>query len=478
VTSTYNETDLAGLSARQMLEGYASGRFSPIEVLDAVHERMDRLEPELNAFVYREDERARRRAAESARRWSAGEALDGFDGVPITIKENIAVAGQPLTAGTAAWSDAPAETVDGPVTMLTEAAGAVRLGTTTMPDYAMLSSGVSSLHGITRSPWNTGWTVGGSSSGAGAAGAARFGPLHIGTDIGGSVRLPATWTGLASLKPTYGGVPVDPPYLGRAVGPLARTVDDIALAMAVLSGPDPLERDHTWVPVLARLPWGDVWERPLQGAEIAGLRVAIHIDAGAGIPVDPEVERIVRDVATMFERAGAVVEPLPPFLSAEALGQLDLFLRARSWADVRALSFERRSQVSRYIQDWVLGGADLSGRQVLEAYHSVQALRARTAEATNPFDIVLSPVASVAAFPAEWTGPLNDASKALDHIAFTAPYNFSDQPAATVNAGFTEDGRPVGVQLAGRRFADVDVLRAASWFEANRSAGAAPTWPA
>ena len=202
-------TELISLSATELRAGYASGAFRPVDVLDAVLARIAEREPQLNAFAETEFDRAREQA-------QASSGTTGLlDGVPITLKENIATAGHRLTAGTAALADAPQQTVDGPVALLTAAQGAVRLGKTVMPDYGMLSAGVSSLHGITRSPWNPGWTVGGSSSGSAAAAAARFGPLHIGSDIGGSVRLPATWTGLATLKPTFGIVP----ELGRAISP-------------------------------------------------------------------------------------------------------------------------------------------------------------------------------------------------------------------------------------------------------------------
>ena len=467
--------DPADLTATALRDAYASGALTPVEVLDAVEHRIDRLEPRLNAFALREAAHARARAVESAARWSAGKPAGGLDGVPITLKENIATAGAPLTAGTAALAGAPPETVDGPVTMTTGAAGALHLGTTVMPDYGMLSSGVSSLHGITRSPWNPDWTVGGSSGGAAAAAAARFGPVHVGSDIGGSIRLPAGWTGLASLKPTHGVVPVDPPYLGRVIGPLARTIDDVALAMTVLARPDPLGRDHTAVPDPGG--WERVPDEPLAGSGLAGLRVAVHTDAGAGLGCDPEVARIVDAAAELFERAGAAVDRLDPFVTPELLHRLDLFLRARTWADVRALPQDRRLRVLPYIREWALGAADLPGTEVLACYHGVGRLRAVTAAATRPYDVVLSPVAGVAAFGAEQHGPTDDPATALDHIGFTAPYNVSDQPAATVNAGFTADGRPVGLQLAGHRFADAQLLRIARWYETARPASAVPEWP-
>ena len=244
-TTVEASTDLISLSATELIAGYAAREVSPVEVLDAVLARIDDRERVLNAFSVRETDLARTQAQASAARWTRGEARL-IDGVPLTLKENIATVGSRLTAGTAALTDTPKQSCDGPAALATAREGGVRLGKTVMPDFGMLSAGVSSLHGITRSPWNPAWTVGGSSGGAAAAAAARFGPLHVGSDIGGSVRLPATWTGLASLKPTFGIAPVDPPYMGRVIGPLARTVDDVALAMRVLTTPDPHRRDFTY----------------------------------------------------------------------------------------------------------------------------------------------------------------------------------------------------------------------------------------
>jgi len=467
--------DLASMSATELLDGYASKVFSPVEVLDAVEERIDRLDPDLNAFYVRERALAGTLARASERRWARGEPTGLIDGVPITLKETLATVGTPLPSGTAALRDAPAQTIDSPVAASTGAEGGVRLGKTVMPDYGMLSSGVSSLHGISRSPWNREWTTGGSSAGASAAAAARFGPLHVGSDIGGSIRLPAGWNGLASLKPTFAIVPVDPPYMGRAVGPLCRTVADVAVTMQVIARPDPLLRDYTFQD--RPLPWTAVRRSPLHDEDIASLRIGIHTEAGWGLAVDPEVARIVEDAGAIFERAGAQVEPIGPIVAAEQLDMLDLFLRARSWLDVKSLRREARESVLPFIRDWVITAADHSAVDLIGAYQGIQAMRYSTIQATKDYDVVLSPVAPVAAFPADWPMPTNDPDTSLAHIGFTAPYNFSEQPAATVNAGFTADGRPVGVQLAARRFDDVRLLQVAQWFEDARPATAVPTWP-
>lgn len=470
-------TGLVSLSALELLAGYAAGDVSPVEVCAATLDRLERLEPVLNAFYVIEAEQARESAAASARRWARGEASGALDGVPVSLKENIATVGTPVPSGTAALADAPAATADGPVAVSMREAGAVRLGKTVMPDYGMLSSGVSSLHGVTRSPWNPQWTVGGSSSGSSAAAAGRCGPIHIGSDIGGSVRLPAGWTGVATLKPTYAIVPVDPPYIGRSVGPLARTVDDVALAMSVIAVADPGHRDYTYLEATdpSRLGWASVWREPLD--DLGGLRVGLHLDAGCGVPTDPLVATIVAEAGALFERAGAAVEPIGPIITADHLHQLDLFFRARSWLDLERLAPAARAAVLPYIEAWAAGAAGLTGSEVMHSYQSVQAMRAATVAATRAFDVVLSPVAPVAAFPAHDT-PTNDPATAMDHIAYTAPYNFSEQPAASVNAGFTLDGRPVGLQLAGRRFDDVRLLRVARWYETARGPAATPTWPA
>jgi aspartyl-tRNA(Asn)/glutamyl-tRNA(Gln) amidotransferase subunit A len=461
------DVDVATLSATEMTAAFAAGSVSPVEVHDAVQEVVERREPVLNAFWERDPDRSRAAAVASESRWRAGEPMGPLDGVPVTVKENLARAGVPMPSGNAGVEPV-VPTADSPVTARLLGSGAVVLGSTVMPDWGMLSSGVSSLHGITRSPWDPSLTTGGSSSGAGAAAAGGYGPLHVGTDIGGSIRLPGTWLGLATLKPSAGRVPLDTPYLGRCAGPLTRTVADAALLMEVISRPDP--RDWT------SLPPQEIRWRDLDG-DVAGLRVGLHLDAGCGGAVDPDIARVVEAVGATFAAAGAHVEPVPPFMTPELLDALDLFWRVRSYKDLAALPPERQALVLPYVRDWCLVGAGVTGARVLECYELVMRMQAVTVAATAPYDVVVSPVAPVAAFAAEQPMPYPDDGRGMRHIGFTAPYNMTGQPAATVNAGFLADGRAVGVQLSGRRFDDLGVLRAAHWYEANRPAGAVPDWP-
>jgi Asp-tRNA(Asn)/Glu-tRNA(Gln) amidotransferase A subunit family amidase len=219
------------LSAIALLEAYKSGALSPLEAMRSVLDRVARFEPHISATYLLSPERALVEAKASEERWRRGAPIGPLDGVPATVKDNIATKGDPVPVGTAA-SDMALAAADAPPAARLREAGAILFSKTTMPDYGMLSSGLSSFHKLARNPWNVARNPGGSSAGAGAAAAAGYGPLHVGTDIGGSIRLPAGWCGLIGLKPSAGRVPIDPPYYGRVAGPLTRTVADAALLMA------------------------------------------------------------------------------------------------------------------------------------------------------------------------------------------------------------------------------------------------------
>ena len=457
-------TTLADHSAAELAAGFAGGDFDPLEVHSAVVDRMNDCEPTINALVHRDDDRSRNSAAASAARWREGRPLSDLDGVPVTIKENIARRGVPLPSGHA-WVEMPVADDDAPITQRLEEAGAVILGSTTMPDWGMLSSGVSSLHGITRSPLDPRLTTGGSSAGAGAAAAAGYGPIHIGSDIGGSIRLPCTWLGLAGLKPSFGRVPLDAPYLGRCAGPLARTMADVKAAMDIISAPD--DRDYSRLPRLAA---DDAQSLPGRESTAVfdpqGLRIGVQLDAGCGVAAAAQVRSAVTEAAERFSAAGAEIVTLDPFIDDDLLHDMDLFWRVRSWADLKALPVDEQTLILPYIRQWAQDGADTSGVELMRCYHSVQEIRRRTITATAEFDLVISPTAPDAAFPAEQPMPYPQVHEPMGHIGFTMPFNMSEQPAATVLAGYMDDGRTIGAQIAGRRFADDLVMAAGAWFEA------------
>ena len=462
-------TQLHELSASELLAGYRSRQISPVDALLDVLSHVARWEPHLQATYLLRPEAALAQARQSEARWLRGAPCGPLDGVPVTLKDNIATQGDPTPLGTAALPLVPAAADAPPAARLREA-GAVLLAKTTMPDYGMLSSGLSSFHPLARNPWDLSKGPGGSSAGAGAAAAAGYGPLHVGTDIGGSLRLPASWCGIFTLKPSLGRIPIDPPYTGRAAGPMTRGVEDAALMMQVLSQPD--ARDSMSLPAQPI-----DWLRLAPGTQrLRGLRLGLLLDAGCGLATDPEVRAAVQAAAQRLADAGAIVEPMEPFLTRAMLDGMDHFWRMRSHMDMRTLTVEQRAKVLPYIRAWADSAATLNAAQVYEASQQFHATRVATVRACAGYDYVLSPVAPITAFAAELPSPTDDPLRPLEHIAFTVPFNMSEQPAASVNCGYNASGLPIGLQIAGQRFDDLGVLQLAHAFEQLR--GAQRPWPA
>src|SRR5581483_8937983 len=335
-------TSLHDLSAVDLIAGYKAKQFSPSEVLEDVIAHVGKWEPHIKALYLYDPDGARKVAKLSTDRWQNGEPAGALDGVPVTIKDNVATQGQPIPLGAASVPLAPAAKDAPPAARLREA-GAVIFSKTTMPDYGMLSSGLSSFHPLTRNPWDLSKNPGGSSAGAGAAASAGYGPLHLGTDIGGSVRLPPTWCGLVALKPSLGRVPIDPPYVGRVAGPMTRTVDDAALMMSVLSKPD--RRDGMSLPP-SDIHWKTLEKSPRK------LRVGLMLDLGVGQALEKPVREVVVKAAKAFESAGAVVTEVEGILTREMLDGLDNFWRARLWDDLSKLAPAEQAKVLPYIFKW------------------------------------------------------------------------------------------------------------------------------
>jgi aspartyl-tRNA(Asn)/glutamyl-tRNA(Gln) amidotransferase subunit A len=455
-------------SAIELAAAFASGELSPVQVTRAALERIEAWEPRINAMYRVQRESALASASAAEARWRQGRPLSALDGVPITIKENIYTRGDPAPIGTRAHEDAPMQSADAPPAARVREAGCVILGKTTMPDFGMLSSGLSSLHGVTRNPWRLERNPSGSSSGAGAAAAAGYAPLHLGTDIGGSVRLPATHCGIFALKPSLGRVPVNPPYMGRVAGPMTRSVADAAALMSLVARPD--ARDFM------ALPYQECNFAALQPVEPRRLRIGFLPDMGVGLEVQPEVRAAAEAAASALAGAGCSVESVRSFLSEEMLDGMCRFFEARSYHDLMNLSAGKRDKVLPFVAEWCSWrAAQFSGRDVMQAYTLVLAMRDAAVAASQPYDFLLSPVSPITAYEAELPAPGNDPRHALPHIAFTVPYNMSEQPAASVNWSFSGDGLPIGVQVIGKRFDDVGVLRLSQLLEQLRPAQ--KPWP-
>ena len=458
-------TALHDLSAVDMIAGFRARQFSPSEVLDDLLAHVALWEPHIKALYAFDPDGARAAARASTERWQQGEPIGPLDGVPVTIKDNIATKGVAVPLGTATTKLVPAEADAPPVARLREA-GSIIFSKTTMPDFGMLSSGLSSFHPLTRNPWDLRQNPGGSSAGAGAAAAAGYGPLHLGTDIGGSVRLPACWCGLVALKPSLGRVPIDPPYVGRVAGPMTRTVDDAALMMSVMAKPD--RRDGM------SLPPNDIHWKTLDKPS-RKLRIGLLLDAGIGQALEKDVRDVAVRAAKAFEGAGAIVSDVKGIMTRELLDGLDNFWRARLWDDLSKLSAAERGKTLPYILNWAEAGAKLSGVDVISGFNSTMAIRAAAAKLFADIDYVISPVSPVVKFAAELASPLNDPDRPFEHIAYTVPWNMAENPAVSINGGYDGEGFPIGVQIIGRRFDDLGVLGMAKAFETLR--GPQRPWP-
>jgi aspartyl-tRNA(Asn)/glutamyl-tRNA(Gln) amidotransferase subunit A len=454
------------LTAIALASAFARRTLSPVEVARAALARIEAWEKKINAMHIVDATGAVAQASASEERWRTNTPLSELDGVPVTVKDNIAVQGFPSPGGTAAGDMTPALRDAPPAQRLREA-GCVILGKTTMPDFGMLVSGVSSLHGTTRNPWNLARNPGGSSSGAGAGLAAGYAPLALGTDIGGSVRLPASYNGVFALKPSLGRVPIYPPFFGRVAGPMTRTVADAALLMTVLAQPD--SRDYMALPYQAI-----DWRGSLSNG-VKGKKLGLLLDIGVGLRPQPAVRDAVEAAARIFEHAGAIVEIVDPFLTPDIAAGVDGFFQARLLAEFQRLSSERQAKALPFIARWCRRAEPLSAVDAARNLALVMLLRERTVAATDPYDFLVSPTSPITAYAADEAAPGNDPLRPFEHIAFTVPFNMSEQPAASICAGFDSDGLPIGLQIAGHRFDDLGVLTMAQAFETMRPPPRA--WP-
>ncbi|SNT73950.1 amidase [Paracoccus seriniphilus] len=457
--------EILDLPAREILTAFRNRNLSPVEYMTALIARVEASEPKVKALYLFRPEEALEEARAAEARYAKGAPAGCLDGMPVTIKELIATKGDPVPVGTAATELVPAP-ADAPTAARLREEGAILYAKTTCPDYGMLTSGLSSFHPLSRNPWDLTQNPGGSSAGAAAAAAAGYGPLHIGTDIGGSIRLPAGWTGLFGLKPSLGRVPIDPYYTGRVAGPMTPTVDDSALLMDVITRPD--WRDAT------SLPYEKLnWDAP--AADVRGLKIGLMLDAGCGNETAPEILDAVSQAADLFASHGAEVVPIAPVLTREMLDGLDYAWRARFWGIMNDLSEAQRAKILPYIHDWAEAGAHVSPQDVATGFDQTFAMRRSTSEAFQKVDVILSPVNPNVSYPADWASPTNDPARPFEHICFTVPWNMGEQPACSINCGFTQSGMPIGLQIIAPRFQDQMVFSLARAYENWR--GPITNWP-
>jgi aspartyl-tRNA(Asn)/glutamyl-tRNA(Gln) amidotransferase subunit A len=442
-------------SAAELARGYAGQTLDPVAVTEAALDAAKAARLAYNA-VSALDGRCLEAAERSQKRFARGAQLGPLDGVPFTVKDSYHCEGLPRWHGSAVHDGLPASSVDSaPVRRLRDA-GAILIGKTTMPDFGMLASGVSSQFGVVTNPWNTTLTPGGSSSGAGATLVAGVTPIAMGTDIAGSVRLPAAHCGVAAIKPTQGRIAYLPASMVRSAGLMARSASDLETMLAVVGRSD---AGDPWC-----LPGGfapAVW----RSDRMRGMRVAVLLDVGYGLSPDRETREAVRAAADKLASWGAVVSDLRLALTDSDFEALDLSFKLRALAEVDSAPRERRALLLDEIRQWSDSARKVSATEATLAALVVDQARDSVISATAGYDLILAPVLPVPTFPAGQAGPIAGQAP-LYHTSFCAWFNQTGQPAASICGGRDSvEAMPIGIQIIGQRFHDASVLRAAVLLE-------------
>jgi aspartyl-tRNA(Asn)/glutamyl-tRNA(Gln) amidotransferase subunit A len=444
--------------ATALLDAFRARTLSPVEALEASLAAIERHDPAVNAFRLVDAERARTEAAASEARWARGEPQGVLDGVPVAVKDVLLTSGWPTLRGSRAVDPGQAWDADAPAVAALRRHGAVLPGKTTTPEFGWKGVTDSPLDGVTRNPWDTSRTAGGSSGGSSAALGTGMVPLALGTDGGGSIRIPAGFCGHPGLKPTFGRVPAWPasPFGMLAhTGPMTRTVRDLELLLGVLAEPD--RRDPNALETAFRAD---------AGAGVEGLRIAFSPDLGYAT-VDPDVAAVVARAAERLAALGAHVEQLDPGFGdpAETFRTLWFAGAARIVADLGDPPPE--DLLDPGLVRTARLGAQVTGLRYVQALQERNAVGVRMSELHGEWDLLVTPTLPIPAFeaggdvPAGWPEP-----DWPSWTPFTFPFNLTQQPAGTVPCGFTSGGLPVGLQVVGPRYADALVLRAMRAYEA------------
>jgi aspartyl-tRNA(Asn)/glutamyl-tRNA(Gln) amidotransferase subunit A len=453
------------MAATELGSAYQNKTLTPVEVAVSLLERISELDQKVNAFCLIDSDRVIEQANRSEQRYIAGTSLGPLDGIPVAIKDVFLTAGWPTKRGSRAidsdqdWKD------DAPAVSRLHEAGAVLLGKTTTPELGWKGVTDSPLTGITRNPWHQERTAGGSSGGSAAALAGGFAPLALGTDGGGSVRIPAAMCGVVGFKPSYGVVPYWPASafgtLAHA-GPMARTVMDAALLLDVIRQPD--RRDPSCTPSNARS------FAAIVSDEIAGLRIAVSTNLG-GWKVEEQIAAAVMKAADCFADMGAIVELQEPAFNSPAR-TFEMIWNAGAALAVDNIALNRRELMDPGLLTIADEGSTYSAIQLLRADERRRDLAIRMSEFHSRWDLLITPTLPIAAFEAGIEVPAGWPHRRWHSwTPFTYPFNMTGQPAATVPSGLTSDGLPIGLQVVGAVGADDLVLRAAQAFEASGPLG-------
>jgi aspartyl-tRNA(Asn)/glutamyl-tRNA(Gln) amidotransferase subunit A len=462
-------TELCFTSATELAQLIRRRVLSPVEITSAVLGRIERLNPRWGAYVAVHAERALGQARAAEQAVMAGEPLGPLHGVPVSIKDNLWTSGERTTYGSRLLAEFVAPQ-DAPSVAGLRAAGAIFVGRTNLPEFAWRGSTDNRLFGESRNPWDVTRTPGGSTGGGAAAVAGGLGPLALGSDGAGSIRIPASFCGLVGFKPTFGRVPMYPAAGGNElvahVCPLARTVRDVALMMNAIARHDP--RDPFALPDDG-VDYPAACDEPLTEPRAARqLRIAWSANLGFA-PVEQETREIVDTAVRAFGDNGVTVDEATPDLGDPSSILRTLYGGAQAGAHA-ARSAEQKAQMDPELVAYAEASAGLTVVEHVRAVAARQAMVDTLRRFFERYDLLLTPTLSLPAFPLGIVGPSEVAGRKVTHLGWTLcyPFNYSGQPAVSVPAGWTASGLPVGLQIVGRRLEDALVLRAAATFEALR----------
>ncbi|MGW3625271.1 amidase [Streptomyces sp. NPDC000880] len=463
-------SELTDLTARQLLTGYEKGDFSPVDATRAALERIEVVQPLVNAFVRVDAEQALAQAEASAERWRQGEPQGLLDGVPVTVKDLLLQRGVPTLRGSTSVSAEGSWDEDAPSVARLRAHGAVFLGKTTTPEFGWKGVTDSPRHGVTGNPYDITRTAGGSSGGSAVAVALGAGPLSVGTDGGGSVRIPASFCGIFGMKPTYGRVPLYPssPFGTLAhAGPMTKDAADAALMLDVISGEDWRDWSHLGPADSVRGTLAD---------GVKGLRIAYSPSFGGQVAVRPAVASAVRRAVAALAGLGAYIEESDPDI-ADPVEPFHTLWFSGAARLLQHLGPRQRKALDPGLREVAGAGARHSALEYLAAVDVRMDLGRRMGRFHTSYDLLITPTLPITAFEAGVEAPARSGHRRwTGWTPFTYPFNMTQQPAATVPCGVDEDGLPVGVQLIGARHADALVLRAAhALYESGAAAIPAPT---
>lgn len=449
------------MTARELADQYRLGRLSPVEATDAVLDRISRLDPQVNAFVGTDADFARDQAKASEKRWCKKSPLGAIDGVPSTIKDIVDVSGWTTRKGSLSTEKVPPARRDAPAVALLRSEGAVILGKTTTPEYGWKAVTDSPFSGITRNPWDLTKTPGGSSGGAAAAAALGLGALHLGTDGGGSIRIPAAFTGTVGLKPTFGRVPAYPPSVFGTlahIGPMTRSVYDAALMLQAFARKHrddwySLPDEGNYLPSMTTEDTG-----------VSGMRFA-YVTGDKRVAVDPLIQQSFDRVLALIESMGGHIEPVEiPLGLAEDVFRTLWYVGANQL--FRTLPIDEQTHLDPGFVEVATEANHYDLMDFMDATRAREAIGRSLAKVFDTVDFIVTPTVPIFPFDAgretPWDG---EYARWYEWASFSFPFNLSQQPAISIPCSFSTNGLPVGVQIIGEKYQDSAVLRTAYTLE-------------